>query len=298
MNTETPDAADDSSQQHFWITLIIVGVALGGMIGVVGGALVTRPTRNRTAAEIADIRAAADADVQEATRIAKEAAKSASLVDKLQAEIKRLKEENAEALTGKMEAERKLAGPAETSVGRPAAAGSAVSRDLSEVLGDTHALKTPFFDIYLGESINVLGRRSAIRPSAFSYKDKDHPGAIHDVLAVPAGVRSLRVSTVGDHIYGVEVDFLDTSKTNLDALTKQLEAKYGHRTTGNLSGSIFGETAFSPRVDGEIVWITINRDVGIGEPDTLRLVYHHSTLTRAVQTEIERRKAPRVSDKL
>ncbi len=74
---DTQAEDDTQSGRQVWIMIIIVATALAGTVGFGGGALLTRPTRNRTAAKIESVRATAAEEVQQATRTAEQATKNA-----------------------------------------------------------------------------------------------------------------------------------------------------------------------------------------------------------------------------
>jgi len=171
----------------------------------------------------------------------------------------------------------------------------------SDVPGDTVSavkLSKPFFGIYLGETIATLKKRGPVESGTWSFTDPDHPGEIYDVLWPPEGVSALRVTAFRDRVYEIEVWFTDTTTTNLDAIKKRLELKYGKNTTGRFSGGLSGKATFAPTIDDVVVWITIDRKVGYGKPDTLTLTYRHSILAKIVQEVLENSKAKRVGDNL
>lgn len=153
------------------------------------------------------------------------------------------------------------------------------------------------FGVRLGESITALQSRTHLTQSTYRYTDPDHPGVIFDVPPGDAQVKALRVSAFEACIYAVSIDLRDTSRTNYQVISAELLRKYGGDKPG-LTDCLFDEVTLHTMIDGVPVRIHLNRDMGIGEPDTLCLMYTHQALQVQVNQEIERRKAARISDKL
>lgn len=91
---DTQAEGDNQLGRQMWIMIIIVAAALAGTVGFGGGALLTRPTRNRTAAEIESVRATAAEEAQQATQIAEQTTKDAQQATaktrQLEAQVKAL----------------------------------------------------------------------------------------------------------------------------------------------------------------------------------------------------------------
>lgn len=86
------EVEDNQPARQTWIMIIIVAAALAGTVGFGGGALLTRPTRQRTNNEIAAVEATAQKQVADANQKLQQAESRAS---QLETQIRALKLETA-----------------------------------------------------------------------------------------------------------------------------------------------------------------------------------------------------------
>lgn len=160
------------------------------------------------------------------------------------------------------------------------------------------AIGQPIFGVFLGETLDSLTQRLWVSPDTYTFTDKDHPGKIYTVQDRNPSVKKLLVYTFDDKIYTIDVRFTDGSRINYEAIKDQLEKKYKSEDKGGISGALFGEGVFEPVIDGVKVRIKLNHDKGIMEDDKLELTYTHSTLSKKIYEEIQRRKANKISSEL
>lgn len=281
---------DSQPGRQVWIMIIVVAVAIAGMVGFGGGALLTRPTRNRTADKIESVRATAAEEAQQATRTAEQAtAKTRQLeaqVKALYLRIANLTKENQEAWATVKE-ERTTAQttkpPAKPNQPR-AGSDSAVT-----------VVSTPFFGVYLGESINVLRMRLPVKQSPI----KDEYGKDFWQVRQPGPeVEHMAVSVYKERVCAMILRFSDTTKSNYNAIKKELATKYGDPQTGGLSDSLLNEAIFQPVIDGVMIDISLEYDKSFGGDDTLTLIYQHGDLVVANTEDTQNRKADRVKGRL
>jgi len=160
------------------------------------------------------------------------------------------------------------------------------------------AIGQPIFGVFLGETIDSLTQRLQVSPTTYTFTDKDHPGKIYAVQNRNPSVKTLLVYIFDDKIYTIDVRFADGSRMNYEAIKNQLEKKYKSEDKSGISGALFGEGVFEPVIDGVKIKIELNHDIGFAEADKLELTYTHTTLSKKVHEEIERRKAKKISSEL
>lgn len=154
----------------------------------------------------------------------------------------------------------------------------------------------PIFGVHLGETLDSLRKRAVVSSSGFVLKDDDHPGIIWEVSSSNV-VERLLIRTFDNKIYLIQIQFVDGSKNNYEAIKTQLEKKYND-TDDSLFGGLFGEVDLNVIIDAVKVRINLNHDIGFMEDDKLELIYYHEYLFSQVYRELQKRKADKVSDEL
>jgi len=160
------------------------------------------------------------------------------------------------------------------------------------------AISQPMFGIFLGETLDSLKKRFRVSQSTFAFENEDHPGKIWSVQNNNQNVKQLLVYTFNNYIYTIDVRFADGSRSNYEAIKKQLENKYKSEDKGGVTGAMFGEGVFEPVIDGVQLKIKLNHDIGFMEDDKLDLSYTHAPLSQKVYEEIQRRKASKIGSEL
>jgi len=158
-------------------------------------------------------------------------------------------------------------------------------------------LTKPIFDIFLGEPLSELMKRTKVSASTSVFTDTDHPGKLWTLESTSNAVKEITVATFKGFVYRIDVSFVDASETNLKVLTDKLEETYGAKQD-RFADELFGEKTFRPTIDGVDVVIGLNRDIGFMEDDKLTLTYVHWPLYMNVKNEIEAAKASKVKNQL
>lgn len=283
------------SNRTLWITAIVVATGLALVIGFACGALITQPNREEHKSALA----AAEAKAKLAQNNAREkiqqanaeAIRQAAKLKEAKVEIERLRNE----LIRVTYQPKKAQDAVEPEKG--------ITIDIEQRTGPKSVnkggvLTKPMFGIYLGESINSLRKRTTVSSSTYYFEDEDHPGKIWYVRNPKPEVKELLVSTFDRKIYKIQVRFVDGSRTNYEAISRQLEHKYKSDDEGGVTGAMFGEAVFKPVIEGVPVTIELNHDMGFVGADKLELQYTHGPLSQQVYKEIQRRKALKIRDQL
>lgn len=156
----------------------------------------------------------------------------------------------------------------------------------------------PMFGVYLGEYLGELTKRFKVVKSRYVFKDPDCPAEIWDLQHSNKNIQRLSVHTYRARVYQIEIEFVDGSKTNYEALNQQLSSTYGTKDKGGLTGAMFGEGKFSTQIDGIDIEIKLNHDLGFGEDDKLGLSYLHVPIAKMVYDVIQEQKAAKVQQDL
>lgn len=281
---EVEEPQETASTSSLSLALVaLITAALAGAVGFGGGMIVTRPQRTELNSKI-------------------EAAVS-KVEDPLQNKIKALENQNAQ-LSAKLNSSqnnlkrtKSQLTSSRNNTPTPRPQNTNYQPPSNNKLGRTGTVNKEMFGVRLGESIQTLSRQFNVSRSTYTFTDKDHPGVIWNVECPNPTVKELRVSTYRDQIYEISVYFKDASTTNYGVIRDQLASKYKSKDEAGFVGDLFGEADYRVRIDGVLVYIKLNRDIGF-ENDTLELEYSHGPISNEMYKEVQQRKAQKVNNDL
>lgn len=202
--------------------ILVVAIASGALcfaIGFGGGALLTRPNREKTKATIA----AVEAKANEAQTIAQQKIQAAKTeTTRLQNELKRA---TAELKQAKNELKR-LEAELKDAKSRIIAEEKEVSEDKVEERDENITTKPvdrikiaskPMFGIYLGEKLSDVQKRFGVAKRGLTWVVQDTSTAVEDC----------HIDICKDRVWAITVWLKDNTERNFNILKRQLKKEYG-----------------------------------------------------------------------
>lgn len=277
-------------EKHKAVLAIIIASACAFAVGITAAAVITTPRRAAVQSRIAD----AEDQAEKISRQYKQARQTIARLTAAVGEYKDSIEKLESKLHEQTEKDQTEAEAEKTDKQNDDEKNEAEYYE-PEPTDTEVVVEQAMFGIHLGESLADVRRRFTVTTSSYQYTDPDNPGQLWEVSHSNPAVDRIVISTFGQRVVWIRVEFDDTSASNFNSLRESLRHRYGPEKQSSIQTRL-GDIKYSATISGVEVSVMLEHEPVM--QDELALNYMHIPLQATVTEAIRQAKAEKVIDDL